>query len=454
MKNYQPDIRAQYERYPFPLRRPEDEARRLIVSELDHLSRIDHHGFGGRRDFDEPFRILVAGGGTGDALVFLAEQLRGKPAEFVFLDMSAASIEVARGRAAVRGIEGVRWMHDSILNLAELGLGTFDYINCVGVLHHLEDPSAGLAQLAAALAPGGAMGLMLYAKYGRSDVYQVQELLELLHGEEPELARRVDAARGTLSHLMRSGLLRAGPGALELIEDPASDSYLVDTYLHGQDRAFSVSDIHELLAGCELELSAFTNFFDEQGATCALEYDPQLFLGGAPFAHALSTLPAPKAAHVAELLGQSTSMHAFYATREAQKSAAVDDQELTPYFATGYGRDALRGILEGNLRRVDLRLNCGITRSLDLSEVSRFVLECVGEGASTRSICAEAARRVPGADATRVTHEVFGTLDLMVRLGLVALRSADLPALPIQPSARPWNGAIDLRPFAALTDGS
>ena len=74
--NYAPNVRAQYEDYPFPLRDPRDESKRLVVTELDCLAKLNHYCFGGRQGFSDEFRVLVAGGGTGDHTIFLAERLR------------------------------------------------------------------------------------------------------------------------------------------------------------------------------------------------------------------------------------------------------------------------------------------------------------------------------------------------------------------------------------------
>ena len=75
-------VQAQYEAFPYPLRDPADEKRRLIDGSPSNLKEIDHYVFAGRRDFARPFRALVAGGGTGDGLIMLAQQLadRGTPA--------------------------------------------------------------------------------------------------------------------------------------------------------------------------------------------------------------------------------------------------------------------------------------------------------------------------------------------------------------------------------------
>ncbi len=157
-------IRDQYEAYPYPVRDPKDERTRLITGSPSNLAEIDHYVFAGRGDFARPFRALVAGGGTGDAASMLAQQLsdrarergQGAAGEVVYLDFSRAAREIAEARARVRGLTNISFHQGSLLDLPKLGLrdpGGFDYIDCCGVLHHLEDPPTGLAALAAAPSP-------------------------------------------------------------------------------------------------------------------------------------------------------------------------------------------------------------------------------------------------------------------------------------------------------------
>src|SRR3546814_236258 len=73
-------VREQYEAYPYPHRDPKDERRRLVEGSPSDLDEIRHYLHGGRLDLDprtrgRPFRALVAGGGTGDAAVMLAQHL-------------------------------------------------------------------------------------------------------------------------------------------------------------------------------------------------------------------------------------------------------------------------------------------------------------------------------------------------------------------------------------------
>ena len=74
-------VRDQYEAFPYPERDPRDEKKRLILGSPSLPQEIDHYVFGGQRDWSQPLRILVAGGGTGDGLIQLTARLTqyGKP---------------------------------------------------------------------------------------------------------------------------------------------------------------------------------------------------------------------------------------------------------------------------------------------------------------------------------------------------------------------------------------
>ena len=148
-------VRDQYEDLPYPPRDPEDERQRLVTGSPSQIVEIDHYLHAGARDWTEPFRVLVAGGGTGDALIMIAQQLadRGCPAEIHYLDLSTASRAIAEQRARIRGLSSIIFHTGSLLDAGDHG--TFDYIDCCGVLHHLEDPVAALNGLTGLLAEDG-----------------------------------------------------------------------------------------------------------------------------------------------------------------------------------------------------------------------------------------------------------------------------------------------------------
>jgi len=253
MTSTDPDLRAQYEDYPYPTREPAHERQRLLAPVTDCLDLLNHHGFGGRRQFQRDFRVLVAGGGTGDSLVFLAEQLRGSQAEIHYLDLSASSLAVAQARTAVRGLDRVHWHRGSLLELGPDRWGRFDYINCSGVLHHLPDPAAGLAALRGVLAKHGVLALMLYGQHARAGVYQMQALMRYLNADLDHNAARIARCKAVLTQLPASNWFQRGR---ELFHDVAmGDAGILDLLLHGQDRAYRVPELYRLLADAGLQLN-------------------------------------------------------------------------------------------------------------------------------------------------------------------------------------------------------
>jgi SAM-dependent methyltransferase len=314
-------MREQYEALPYPARDPRDEAKRLIVGSPSHVLEIDHYVFGGRRDWSQPFRALFAGGGTGDGTIMLAQQLAdlGCPAELIHLDTSSASQALAAARAARRGLT-VRCVAGSLLDLPALGLGTFDYIDCCGVLHHLEDPAAGLAALVGALAPDGGLGLMLYGRLGRTGVYEMQDLLRRVAGDGSP-RERIARARKLLSDLPATNWLARNPNLSDHLE--GGDAGLFDLLLHPRDRAYSVDEVHALVDGAGLRLVTFI----EPG-----RYDPASHVRDPVLRRELAALPPIDAAAFAEKLTGAMARHVFYAVRtgNAVPPAALDRDDAVP----------------------------------------------------------------------------------------------------------------------------
>ena len=299
-------LRAQYEAYPYPERDPADEARRLITGSPSHPLEIDHYVFGGRRDWTRPFRALVAGGGTGDGAIMLAQLLadRACPAEIVHLDISTASQAVARARAEARWLRNLRFVEGSLLDLARIGLGGFDYIDCCGVLHHLEAPEAGMAALAGALAPGGGIGAMVYAPYGRTGVYQVQAALRMLSGEGAPPADRLALARRLVPQLPPTSWLGRNPYVSD--HKTQGDAGLYDLLLNPIDRPFTVGEVASLVAGAGLRLT---------GLIEPLRYRPEAVVADPDARARLASLDTLARAEFAELWAGNMRRHVFYAVR-------------------------------------------------------------------------------------------------------------------------------------------
>jgi len=330
-------VRRQYENYPYPERNPEDERKRLIRTFPATLETMNHYCFKGRRDFRLGFRSLVAGGGTGDGTIWLAEQLKSTDAAIIHLDISKASIEVARARAAARGLTNITWMHGSLLDLPTMGLDPFDYIDCSGVLHHLSDPPAGLAALRGSLVDDGCMGIMVYGQYGRTGVYQMQELMRLMNKEADDSQQKVDNTRAVLAELPPSNWFKRGEGLIQDHQRP-DVAGLYDLLLHSQDRAYSIPELYEFLDTCGLHIVKFMPQFRRL-------YKPECFLHDKPLLDQIFAMDLRKQQAIGELISGAIIRHTCFVSPQTDTVADIDDHDNIPIFSRKV-RKGFRSILD------------------------------------------------------------------------------------------------------------
>jgi SAM-dependent methyltransferase len=231
------EVKEFYERYPYP--RPVDsleQYRRLW--EDPHKRLAEHHLFWPDQPYREDHSILVAGCGTSQAA---KHALRWPKAQVTGIDISATSVRCTEELKRKYNLTNLQ-IHQLPLDRLDDLRTTFDQIVCTGVLHHLPDPDAGLAALRSVLKQDGAMHLMVYAPYGRTGVYMLQEFAKRLGiRANDEGIRDLIAAL----HMLPPGhplepLLREAP-------DFRQEAALADALLHPQDRAYSVPQLFDFI---------------------------------------------------------------------------------------------------------------------------------------------------------------------------------------------------------------
>ena len=230
-------VSDQYERWIYP--EPIMDLRAWMKTQWQWFDpKIAHRLFWPDRDYQPHMDILVAGCGTNQAAVFAHANRR---ATVVAIDVSSASLEhheFLRKKYDLKNLELHRLPIEEVASLDR----EFDLIVSSGVLHHLADPLLGLTSLADSLRTDGVIAIMLYATYGRLGVEMLQSVFRDLGLGRDE--RSIAIVRETLANL--------GPDHpvipyLGIAPDLTYDAGLVDTFLHGRDRSYTVDDCIDLV---------------------------------------------------------------------------------------------------------------------------------------------------------------------------------------------------------------
>ena len=408
-------LAAQYEAFPYPKRDPRDEAKRLIVGSPGHLLEIDHWVFGALRPVSKPLNALIAGGGTGDATLMLAQQMArdGRPGSVTWLDRSSASLKIAQARAGVRKLTNIVWQQRSLLDLPGSGLGPFDYIDCCGVLHHLPDPAEGLRALVSVLAPGGGIGLMVYAPHGRTGVYMIQDALRLLAPADQMPAERLDVARRVMRHLPETAWLRMNNHVRD--QSSGGDAGLYDLLLNPRDQAFTVPALNDLLASVGLRPACWVE---------PLRYDPAPLLPDPRLRERVASLEPVQRAALAESLAGNMSVHIVYCVRAEDRVTRADpfDAAAVPVL-----REVTGDALVNNIRP-DGTLSIGIDGlqiPVAVPRLAAAILRQVDGRRSVGEIGSILAASGTNADAFgKAWRETYTALERVNRLLLAAPRGA------------------------------
>jgi SAM-dependent methyltransferase len=297
-------VRSFYEHHPYPP--PVDDLSRYRRLWQDPgRRRADHHLHWSARRYRDDLSVLVAGCGTSQAA---KHALRWPRARVTAVDFSATSVRCTEELKRKYDLANLEVRRLAVEDVSALG-ATFDQIVCTGVLHHLADPDAGLAALRAVLAPGGALHLMVYAPYGRTGVYMLQDFCRRLgiRADPDEIPDLIEALRALPAGHPLATLLREAPD----FRDPAA---LADALLNPRDRAYAVPELFDLLERGGLRFGRWVR---------QAPYDPACgVMARLPQRDRIARLAAPERYAAAELYRGTMARHSVIAHRDDDAPAA------------------------------------------------------------------------------------------------------------------------------------
>jgi SAM-dependent methyltransferase len=210
----------------------------------------------GQKPPRQDVRILDAGCGSGVSTEYLVHL--NPEATVVGIDLSSGTLEVARERCRRSGAERVTFHHLSLYDAGQLP-GEFDLINCVGVLHHLPDPIAGIKALAAKLKSGGIMHIFVYSELGRWEIQLMQKAIALLQGDQRgDYRDGVKIGRQLFASLPENNRLVKYEKQRWAMENHRDECF-ADMYVHPQEIDYNVKTLFELIDASGLDFLGFSN---------------------------------------------------------------------------------------------------------------------------------------------------------------------------------------------------
>ena len=232
------DVVAMYSKYPYPSPTVGGTLAYDIASLFDLL--VDRDDFNGRK-------ILDAGCGTGQRVLGFAQ--RFPKANFQGIDMTPASLDVAKQLAQKHNLQNIKFKKADILNLY---LGEkFDFIVSTGVVHHLSDPQRGLKNLCQHLASDGVICLWYYHPFGEAERLMGRELLLTLWGDQ-----RSDLAKGQwIMEQLGLNLIpeQYGTTATQIEHDRSQLSINADAYMHPIVNAYRFDEAMAMFKTCNVD---------------------------------------------------------------------------------------------------------------------------------------------------------------------------------------------------------
>jgi SAM-dependent methyltransferase len=296
-------VARQYQRWVFPPPIPDLES--WSDGNFDWTDPVQAHlVYWPDREYPAGLDILVAGCGANQAACFA---FTNPSAKVVGIDVSQPSLDHQQYLKDKHGLQNLELHLLPIEELSALGLD-FDLAVCVGVLHHVADPAQGMQALAGCLRRDGVASVMLYGKYGRIGVDLLASVFHDLGLGQDDSS--VQAVKETIPLLPEDHPIR---GYLKNSPDMNADTSIVDTFLHGRQRCYTVTECVDLVTSAGLVF--------QEWLFKSLYYPHESY--GLPdrLLSALNRLPDNEIWRLMERLHAVNTIHSFVACRPDRPTA-------------------------------------------------------------------------------------------------------------------------------------
>ena len=207
---------------------------------------------------DAPFKVLVAGCGTGVSAIENA--VLWADTHVYAVDLSKASLAFAQRCAEELKLSNVEFDQADLLQLPASGR-MFDYISCTGVLYHLSHPEDGLKALLDVCRPGGVIRVGLYSKMARSEIKTAAGIMKSFGDGETVESIRV-SRQALIDSSEQGGKLDENLMTVFSNFDFYNSSMCRDLIFHVHEIEFTIPMIQDMIDSLGVH---FCGFVDSEG---------------------------------------------------------------------------------------------------------------------------------------------------------------------------------------------
>ncbi len=241
-------VQELYEEFPYPAHGVIGSVVPMLLAEtVETLQR----NLGGELTY------LDAGCGTGEQTLGM---VRAWPQlNATGIDLNRASLELAEKLAQKKAIDATFECRSLMEPLS--GLGHFDLITSIGVLHHLPDPAVGFRMLRQVASDRSMFMGMVYGRYGRWETLQMRDALSLIAGQDTPRSERLAILREsritksagpsyyleTLNNRLRFGPRIKPIEAVRRVFAGRNAAYQADAYTHVQEVTYTWGELIDVL---------------------------------------------------------------------------------------------------------------------------------------------------------------------------------------------------------------
>jgi hypothetical protein len=263
---------------------------------------------------------------------------------------------------------------------------------------------------------------MLYAQHGRASIYQMQDLLNRVHADEPDIQKKIDRTSLLLNSLPEGNWFNFNSGAYGL--DLQSDIGLYDLLLHPQDRAYTVPELYDYVEKSGLTVN---KLFNPDHPLGDMLFEPETFIRDKETLEGVKRQSFREQAAICELMfGQLMKQCCFISFKDKATPSSLD-LDLIHSISTSSSRHAnYNGLSSAFLSdSKSIRINSFV--SFNRSRFAAEIFKAIDGKRSSREIIdfvfKNSDKKV---DVKIIENQYMSIVDILIKVSMTYLRKVNL----------------------------